>query len=94
MSPLHAAAHRVIDSGLQIKDDAGCVSVPRGAWEALRTALDDETRAARFLPITPWRGGCGHIDCVNGCDGAPDYCKAALVTVEQPCPTKIEGGER
>jgi len=20
---------------------------------------------------------CGHIDCVNGCDGAPDYCDRA-----------------
>lgn len=49
--------------------------------EALR--LDDEKLIAMgvYEPVTPWRGGCGAIDCVNGCDGAPDFCEAALSAI-------------
>jgi nitrous oxide reductase len=45
VTPLQAAAHRVVDGARDIPNDAGSVSVPRAAYEALRAAIDAETRA-------------------------------------------------
>ena len=52
--------------------------------EAERLADLDAMNEAHWRPWHPDMS-CGHIDCVNGCDGAPDYCaKARSALASQP----------
>jgi hypothetical protein len=62
-------------------DEADTSAQERAAEQA-----DFEALAEAHLngePAFPWHGGCGAYECVNGCDGAPDYCAAALAKAHQ-----------
>lgn len=64
-------------------DSAIAQEFPEEGWvgrvaKYIADGLKAEGQEARREPAVPWRGGCGATECVNGCDGAPDYCEAAL----------------
>jgi hypothetical protein len=60
----------------------------RLSWRKSMTASEDLERREREIEDASYKAmiwhpdmSCGHIDCVNGCDGAPDYCVSALAAI-------------